>query len=65
MAALCRTRIGFVIEDRQGVLHEPLVQNDEDAAWTPILCGAGIVLPGSQRRGDVDCPLCLAARKTR
>jgi hypothetical protein len=52
------------LRDRDGLRHLPLRGNDEDAEWTPIACGGGIVLPGPQRREPVDCPECLAVIET-
>lgn len=52
---------GVSLQDREGVRHAPLRPNDDDAMWTPIACGEGIVLPWAQRQEPVDCPECLAS----
>lgn len=48
------------LAERNGITHRPLAPNDEQATWTPIACGEGIVMPGSQSTDPVTCPVCLA-----
>jgi hypothetical protein len=52
------------LRERNGMRHRALRPNDEDAEWTPILCGGGIILPGTQTHEPVDCPECLALLKS-
>lgn len=49
-----------VLVDRNGVAHVPLRDNDADATWTPIACGAGIAFPAAQRHGSPTCARCAA-----
>ena len=56
-------RRGWSLRDREGVRHLPLRDNDADAWWTPIACGGGILLPGSQMHRKHDCSDCAAIER--
>jgi hypothetical protein len=53
----------MTLRDRDGIRHLALRPNDDDAWWTPIACGGGIVLPGIQRDEEPDCAACEAAKE--
>jgi hypothetical protein len=48
------------LRDSNGVVHQALRPNDEDAWWTPIMCGDGINLPGSQTEEPITCVVCAS-----
>lgn len=56
-------RHGWSLRDDKGIRHLPLRDNDEEAWWTPIACGEGICLPGTQWQESVTCPECLAVQQ--
>lgn len=53
----------WTLRDREGVRHIALIPNDEEATWTPIACGDGIVLPGPQTKDPATCPECIRRRR--
>lgn len=53
------------LSDDAGIRHLALTPNGADAWWTPIACGEGIFLPGSQTLEPVDCPDCIVYMEAR